>query len=96
MMAIGTLLVVAAGNGIEVFVMDLDAITLFVMLSQPKRVQHLVRFRVATGVQRVPTVFRRPPFVKRRQGHDWQMSRCGQLPNRLHDLKAVQFRHVKV
>ena len=59
-MAIGTLLVIAAGNGIQKLVMDLHAKALFVMLPQAKRVQHLARFRVAAGVQRVPTVFLRP------------------------------------
>ena len=60
MMAIGAVLVVAAGNGIEGFPMDLHAKTLLVVLTKPKRVENLARLGVTAGVQRMPTVLLRP------------------------------------
>ena len=52
LMAIGAVLVVATGNGIEGLSMDLHAKALFVMLPEAKSVRHVARFLAAAGVQR--------------------------------------------
>ena len=61
MMAIGAVLVVATGNGIEGLSVDLHAKALFVMLPEAESVEHVARFLVAAGIQRVPTVLLRSP-----------------------------------